>query len=148
AFDFRAVHYTGLHADKRLAFDHASMKQRHMPDRHIVADQSRITIQRRRFAGADGLRRRRYMNDRSILNIGALADADFIHIAAHDAAEPNGTSRTDFDIADNHRARGDESARIDLRHDAVEGKDNGGWRRHLRFAAIVFVADPSPVRLV
>ena len=61
------------------------------------------------------MRVRGNVNDASVLNVGAPPDADKIHIAAQNRAEPNAGIFADFDIADNRRIFGNKNAFVNFR---------------------------------
>jgi hypothetical protein len=48
------------------------------------------------------------VNDGTVLDIGAFADADFVHVTAKDATEPDVGVRSDYDVADHRCGRGNE----------------------------------------
>src|SRR3546814_9141996 len=55
------------------------------------------------------------MDDGAVLDIGASADADMIHIRADDAIIPDARIRADLHIANNLATGGDKGARMDFR---------------------------------
>src|SRR3546814_10086883 len=73
--------------------DVCSSDLRHMADQHIIADDQRAAIRVTRA-------RRIAMEHASVLDIGALADADAEYVGAQHAIVPDRASRPDLDIAD------------------------------------------------
>ncbi len=84
-----------------------------MPHRHAVTD---IT------AGHTP----RNVQNRPVLYIRARTDADFMHIAAHLHAEPDGGVRADLHIARDARVRRDKRAFMNFWQNAFIGKDQSG----------------------
>ena len=62
------------------------------------------------------------VDDGAVLDVGALANSDLIHVATHDAAVPHTAARTDLDVADDHRRRCDEGVVSDFRHHTAVGQ--------------------------
>ena len=50
------------------------------------------------------------MHDGVVLEVGARADPDVVHVAADDGAEPDRGALADLDVADHDAARRDEDA--------------------------------------
>ena len=88
-------------------------------DRDVVAD-----VQREAVVGVFTCMR--HMQDRPVLNVRAGADADVVHVAAHDHAGPERGIIAEFDIADQVRARIDVDVRAEAREDALVGSDVHG----------------------
>src|SRR3546814_18788369 len=65
------------------------------------------------------------MDDGAVLDIGASADADMIHIRADDAIIPDARIRADLHIANNLATGGDKGARMDFR--ALAAKRQYQW---------------------
>src|SRR5688500_8763985 len=55
------------------------------------------------------------MNHRTVLYIRPVADADVVHIAAEDRAEPDAGLMADLDVADDDGSLGDESRFMNAR---------------------------------
>jgi hypothetical protein len=82
-----------------------------VPDGHFVFEDGRV-------------RAVRDVDDGSILNVCAIADAYMENIAAHDRVEPDARLLADVHIADDLRALFDESRRMNLRVRAAK------WSNH------------------
>jgi hypothetical protein len=113
-FDHRAVQHHRGHADESPILQPCRVNNRHMPHRHIVADQA--------FHALAGI----HMQDRAVLNIAARADANHIRIAAQNAIEPDAGTRPDRHIADHRRIRRDPGIRRDMRDHAVQRPERAG----------------------
>ena len=74
--DMHAVEQHRLHADQHAILDGAAMNHRRMPDGHLVTDDGRMRLPH-------------HVHHRQILDIGALADANVIHVAANDDVHPD-----------------------------------------------------------
>jgi hypothetical protein len=64
------------------------------------------------------------VDDRAVLDVGALADADVEDVAADDGAEPDRGVRADVHVADDLRRVLDEGGRVNLRVRAAEGSNH------------------------
>jgi len=115
----RAVEDGGTHADEATRLDGAAVNDALMADGDIVADHhgpaSRNTFV---FMGP--------VQNAAVLDIGARADADDIHVAAHRAHGPDGRVRADDDIADDGRRRVDVNPGPDRGQDVLVGTDGHG----------------------
>src|SRR5437763_66115 len=61
-----------------------------------------------------------------VLHVGAIADADVEHVAAHDCAKPNRRLLADVHVANDLRAVSYESGFLNLRVNAAKGTDQIG----------------------
>src|SRR5438093_9892050 len=77
----------------------------------------------------DGIGPGKTMDDATILDIGARTHFDAAEIAAQRRAWPDVTIRAHDDVADQHRAGMDESARIDDRRYSIDRPD---FHAHVR----------------
>src|SRR5687767_5817167 len=68
------------------------------------------------------------VDDRAVLDVAALPDADWSGIPPDDHAEPDARPAADFDIAGDDGCVGDERIVSDLRHDAAIGTE---WIMHV-----------------
>ncbi|MFN9940298.1 MAG: hypothetical protein ACK56I_12575, partial [bacterium] len=73
--DARAVHHGGIDADQAAVADLAAVQRDMVGDRAVLADH--------------GGRVRAHVDHDEILQVGAGADADLGHLAAHDHVRPN-----------------------------------------------------------
>jgi len=87
------VHHDGSHADQAIVLDSAGMQDDLVPNRDIVADHGRLAARTEAAVVSD-------VNDGSILNAGAGADADVLNVAPNDAHRPDRAVFADFDRAD------------------------------------------------
>src|SRR2546425_11358477 len=98
-----------IHADQRAAAHDAAMEDRAVPHGG--------------FGARDRVLAGKAVQHAAVLDVRALLDHDAAEIAAQARARPDiGARRNDY-IADQHRARMHEGARLDDRHDAVDGID-------------------------
>jgi hypothetical protein len=88
------------------------MQHGHVADRHVLSDR-----ERKAWVG---------VQYRAVLNIAVGADGDEVVVGAHRAAEPDGRSRLDNDVADDAGGFGNECGRIDLRSVFTESIDGHG----------------------
>ena len=84
-----------VHADETFVFDHASMNDRTVTNRDVLAH----------FEG-EGVGQ---VSDDAVLQIRALSDRDEIDIAPQNRALPNAGAVTKPDVADHSRRRGNEN---------------------------------------
>jgi len=115
----RAVEYGCVHADQAGVVDRACMHDRGMADRDIAADEQREAV-------VGVFARMRHMQDRPVLHIRARADADVVHVAAHDHAGPERSVVAEFDIADQVGGRIDVGVCAEPRQDALVRSDVHG----------------------
>jgi len=73
----------------------------------VITDHSRLAARTEPAVVSD-------VNDRSILDAGARADADALDVSAHDAHWPDRTVLANFDIADDQGSFIDIGGRMDL----------------------------------
>ena len=92
------------------------MQQRHMADRNPIADMGPLPA----VIAVD---------DRAVLDIGLSPDADNIHVAAQNAAEPDAALGPDDHITDDAGRGCDERRWIDRWEKAAIGQP-GGWLNH------------------
>src|SRR6266852_9469611 len=85
--DFHAVEYDGAHADEATRLDGAAVQGDAVADGDVVAEEEGIFVAH-------------YVEDAAVLNIGARADADVVHVAAHDGAGPDAGVGADDHVAD------------------------------------------------
>src|SRR5712691_5905010 len=85
--DFHAVEDDGAHADQAAGLDGAAVQRGAVADGDVVAEEQRV------FGAHD-------VEDAAVLNMGARADADVVHVAAHDGAGPDAGVGADDDVAD------------------------------------------------
>ena len=83
------------------------MEQRHVADQNIIADGGRPLLA---FI---------HMDDRPILNIGAVADLDEILVTPQHTVEPDARFRSQRDITDHARSRRDIGVLCDGRPSAL-----------------------------
>ena len=67
-----------------------------------------------------------HMHDGAVLEVGALADADLVHVAADDDAEPQVGVLPDLHVADDGGRRRDENIVGDAGQDVPVGQDQAG----------------------
>ena len=96
AAQHRAVENGGTHADETARFDGAAVDDALMADGDIVADHHGP-------AAGDAIVFVRAVKDAAVLDVGARADADNVHVTAHRAHRPDGGVRADDDVADDGR---------------------------------------------
>ncbi len=115
AFDHRPIEYLRPHADEAIILYGAAMDDAAMADGYVRTDiGSELT------AGD--------MDNGSVLNIGPLADADFMNVAANHHPIPQAGACPDHHIADNRRGMGDEDIGGDLRRMAAKIQDQSSHR--------------------
>src|SRR5260370_34288767 len=85
--DFYAVEDDGAHANEAAGLDRAAVQGDAVADGDVVAEEQRIVVAHD-------------VEDAAVLNIGAGADADVVHVAADYGAGPDAGVRTDDDVAD------------------------------------------------
>src|SRR5712692_3489815 len=85
--DFYAVEDDGAHADQASGLDGAAVKGDAVADGDVVAEEQRIFVAHN-------------VEDAAVLNIGARADANVVHVAADDGARPDAGVGADDDVAD------------------------------------------------
>src|SRR5260370_18144793 len=85
--DFYAVEDEGAHAEEATRLDGAAVQGDAVADGDVVAEEQRIFVAH-------------YVEDAAVLNIGARADADVVHVAAHDGAGPDAGVGADDHVAD------------------------------------------------
>src|SRR5216684_4748971 len=85
--DFYAVEYDGAHADEAAGLDSAAVQGDAVADGDIVAEEQRIFVAHN-------------VEDAAVLDVGASADADVVHVAAHDGAGPDAGVGADHHVAD------------------------------------------------
>src|SRR5712692_10170499 len=85
--DFHAVEDDCAHADQAAGLDGAAVQGDAVADGDIVAEEERI------FVAHD-------VEDAAVLNVGAGADADVVHVATHYGAGPDAGVGADDDVAD------------------------------------------------
>src|SRR3989344_5875162 len=112
----RAVENGGTHADEATQLDGAAGNDALMADGDIVADHHRP-------AARHALVLMRAVEDAAVLDVGARADADDIHVAAHRAHGPDGRVLADDDIADDGCRRVDVNPGPDRGRVALVGTD-------------------------
>jgi len=88
------------HPHQRALLNNASLQLRRVADAGVLFDQSR------QIFGA--------MDDRVVLDVGALPDLDRRLIASQHRAEPNARAGRDLDIADQHSGRCDVCIGMDF----------------------------------
>ena len=69
------------------------------------------------------------VEDGAVLDVGARADADPVHVPAHHAVEPDARVVADTYVPQDQRVVGNEHAGAELGNHALEGADHGGSRR-------------------
>ncbi len=85
--DFYSVEDDGAHADQAAGLDGAAVQGDAVADGDIVAEEQRIFVAHN-------------VEDAAILDIGARADADVMHVAADDGAGPDAGVGADDHVAD------------------------------------------------
>ena len=85
--DGHAVQDDRAHADQAAAGDVAAVQRDAVTDGDVVAEDQRIFVAH-------------YVEDRAVLDIGAGADADVVHVAANDGAGPDAGVFADDYVAD------------------------------------------------
>src|SRR5438093_7243845 len=88
--------------DQDVAGDDARVHERVVPDRDVRTHQRWLALVR--------------VDRRVVLDVGALADHDPIHVAAQDRPEPHRRATLHRHVADEHGRGGDERIGGDLRH--------------------------------
>src|SRR5215813_15528369 len=62
-----------------------------------------------------------HVNNRIILDVGAVADSDVVHVASYRAIAPNRGLFSELDVSDHLGTRVNECSGVDLRMDATKG---------------------------
>ena len=104
----RAVQKSRAHADQAARLDGAAVDDALMADGDVVADEDRM-------AAGGAFVRVGDVDHGAVLDVGAAADADDVHVPAHRAHGPDRGVRADLDIADHGGLHVDVGARGDLR---------------------------------
>ena len=94
-FNYSAIHDRAAHADQDAIADGAAMQHYFVTDGHFVADQQRKTVRVERPGVGD-------VQHAAVLDAGAHADADAVHVAANDSQRPDRAVGADFNIAQYH----------------------------------------------
>src|SRR5690554_6532075 len=96
-FDYRAVHDGAAHTHQYAAADGAAVQQ------GFVADGNVVTEYQRPAAGVEvaGVGDVQYG---AVLDAAAVADADFVHVAADDGHGPDGAVFAHLDVSDDYCA--------------------------------------------
>ena len=115
-FKHRAVQYGGTHADQAEISDGAGVQNHAMADGDIFADYQRNAIWHFRIGAGD-------VQDAAILNIGARANTDIVHIATDHRAGPDRHVVAERDATDYHCAGVNISACAKLWLDLAEWAD-------------------------
>src|SRR5882724_11621291 len=92
----RTVQNDRAHADQAARLDHAAMQRHRMPDGHAIAENERTLVAHD-------------VQYAAVLNVGARADADVVHVAANHRARPNAR------ILANHHVANDDRGGINVR---------------------------------
>src|SRR3989442_1460363 len=104
----------GAVQNRRAVADQALLTQGGRVDRAVVAD---------RGARAHlGSLARRDVHDRAVLHVRAAADDDRVEVGAEHGVVPHRRVLLDRDVPDEHRGRGDERGRMDLRASSLEAE--------------------------
>ena len=114
-FDHAAVHHYGPQTYKATIFDDATVQHHHMADEHIVTNERRVATAAVKVGIA--------MDDGAILNVGARANPDTVHITTDHTIEPDAGPLTNLNIADDLAAGGDEGGVVHLRRFALIGDE-------------------------
>ncbi len=85
--DFYSVEDDGTHADEAAGLDGAAVQGDAVADGDVVAEEQRVFVAH-------------YVEDAAVLDVGAGADADVVHVAAHNGAGPDAGVGADDNIAD------------------------------------------------
>lgn len=101
ALHHRTVKDPRSDADEATIFQSAAVDHRGMADHHVLAD-----VQGEVSGG---------MEDRSVLNIAAGADPNFLDVPAGDDAEPQGNVIPQVNVSGHHRIGGEKDAFTALR---------------------------------
>src|SRR5438309_6550008 len=114
----RGYHRSGTDAgavqNRRAVADQALLTQGGRVDRAVVAN--------RRARAHLGSLARRDVHDRAVLHVRAAADDDRVEVGAEHGVVPHRRVLLDRDVPDEHRGRGDERGRMDLRASSLEAE--------------------------
>src|SRR5437773_1851293 len=114
----RGYHRSGTDAgavqNRRAVADQALLTQGGRVDRAVVAN--------RRARAHLGSLARRDVHDRAVLHVRAAADDDRVEVGAEHGVVPHRRVLLDRDVPDEHRGRGDERRRMDLRASSLEAE--------------------------
>src|SRR6266850_488333 len=98
----RTVQNDRAHADQAARLDDAAMQRHRMADGHVIAENERTLVAHD-------------MQYAAVLNVGARADANVVHVAANHRARPNAGILANHHIADYDRGGIDVRRSRDLR---------------------------------
>src|SRR5690606_15605359 len=116
-FHHHPVHHRRTHADQRAVADRAGVDDGAVADGDVVADDRGIAVHARMRAGmAD-------VDDGSVLQVAARADAHEVDVAAHHGARPDRTVVADPDVTDEDGGGVDVDAFAELRQRAAVRSD-------------------------
>src|SRR5439155_2440692 len=101
------------------------MQHRRMAYRHLVADARRVRVPH-------------HVNHGAVLDIGPIADADHVHVAADDHVHPDAALFANFHVADDLCALIDVGGRMNLRTDGAELTQHAGKLYRERLWALDF----------
>jgi hypothetical protein len=105
--DFRAIEQERAHPDQDAVVNRAAMQDGRMADRYLVAD-----------GGA--VRAAHHVNHRVVLDVGAAANPDGVHVAPDHDVHPDTALLTDFHVPDDLGTLIDEGALMDLGENGPE----------------------------
>src|SRR3546814_8539816 len=116
------------------------MDHRHMADQHILADDRRPAFG---WAAVYMVAGAVAMDHRAVLDIGARADMDEVHVGADHAIIPDADVGADLHVADDPAAGGDDGAGVDFWGLAVEGNDGDRKSKSLNYSPSCDTRMPS-----
>ncbi len=109
--DDGAVQDDAAHADEAARFDGASVENDGVADGDVVANVDSVLVF---HAVEDGV----------VLNVGVVADADLVHVAAENGVHPDAGVLAHYDISDELGGVVDVAGFGELRSDAFVGADH------------------------
>src|SRR5580704_1750676 len=110
--DVHAVQDYGTHADEAARLDGAAVQRDGVADGHVVAEDERVLVAHD-------------VEDAAVLNVGARADANVVHVAANHGAGPDARIFADDYVADDDGGGVNVGRGGDLRVLAAVGADVG-----------------------
>ena len=99
--------------DQAAVLDRASVHDRAVSDRDVVANRRRVRVLHD-------------VHDGPVLDVRSAADADPVDVAANDDRHPDTALLADFHVADDLRAVVDVGGRMDARHSPAVGTKHAG----------------------
>jgi len=117
--DHGPIHHCRPHADKGIVANSTGMENGRMADGNAGTDESAQS-------GRTPDPPRRYVDNGPILDVGALADTDFVDVSTEDDREPDAAIRPDLDIANNSGRGGNKNIFRGTWQDSPVGHNQAG----------------------